>query len=207
MIRRLLATLALMGASAVSQSAVVNAADVGGFRTFQDTNTGLIWADLDNWLQANTGAAPAMAFASYADYLAGLQAAGFVWATTTEVDDMLSSMPMNGAPGSLARSVISTDWSGTIESWAGYSDLGSTVGGLPQVTRHQIGFGVLGPTWNNTGPLGVDFATISAVGLFAYIPSAPGGGGTVPEPGTLALVGVALATAGLRRRTQKPSRA
>ena len=31
-----------------AQAAIVNHADVGGFRTFLDTSTGLIWADLDN---------------------------------------------------------------------------------------------------------------------------------------------------------------
>ena len=61
------AALGLAVAAASAHAAAVNHADVGGIRTFQDTLTGGIWADLDSFRVPNlgNGGCACHAYASY----------------------------------------------------------------------------------------------------------------------------------------------
>ncbi|MHB1360650.1 MAG: hypothetical protein ACYCWC_13825 [Rhodocyclaceae bacterium] len=84
--RRPLATLAcllLAAAASTAQAAVVNAANVGTFTTFQDTNTGRVWLDMNNFFNQTP-----------ASMVASASAAGFTFATKTDVQALLFSLPL-----------------------------------------------------------------------------------------------------------------
>jgi hypothetical protein len=195
--KRLMATVTLLAAATSAQAAVINHSDVNGFRTFQDTNTGYIWADLDNWIDPAGAPNAGVRYATYATYLAALQTAGFTWADWTTVDNMLQTVPLqpNATP---TRQAISTDWLNTVEYVGGYSDLG---GGT--FTVHEIRFGAAGAYWADFTPPGGNPVNVgNGRGLWAYMASAPGGGGgpgAVPEPGSLALAAIALVALAQRR--------
>jgi hypothetical protein len=192
---------AAMAASVAAQAAIVNHADVNGVRTFQDTTTGYIWADLDNWMSANTGPGSGTTLhTNYGSYLGALQAAGFTWADHTVVEAMLPAIASN-AEYQAAGSAMSTDWIHNIEQLAGYS---SWAGGYHV---HQLQFTSSGINWIDwTTATGPASAIGQGRGLWAYMTSVPAGGGgnSVPEPATYLLVGLALMAAA--SRTKVPAR-
>lgn len=62
---------------------VIDSADVNGFRTFTDTNTGRVWLDFDNFFN--------MSF----DMMAlSATNAGFTVADSTAVNELLASVPI-----------------------------------------------------------------------------------------------------------------
>lgn len=193
---------AAMAASVGAQAVIVNHADVNGIRTFQDTTTGYIWADLDNWLPAYAGPSTAATaqYADYGSYLGALQTAGFTWADHTVVEAMLPTVGTS-AEYQAVSSAMSTDWVNLIEQLAGYS---SWAGGYHV---HQLQFTSSGIHWidwtTTTGPA---TAIGQGRGLWAYMTSVPAGGGgnSVPEPATYLLVGLALMAAACR--TKVPAR-
>lgn len=192
---------AAVAASFGAHAAIVNHADVNGVRTFQDTATGYIWADLDNWLPAYAGPGTQMAaqYANYGSYLGALQAAGFTWADHTVVAAMLPSIGTS-VEYQAAGSAMSTDWFNALEMIAGYS---SWAGGYHV---HQPQSTPSGNAWidwtTTTGPA---TAIGQGRGLWAYMETAPAGGGnSVPEPATYLLVGLALMAAANRMKV--PSR-
>ena len=200
--KRTLATLALLATAASAHAALVNHSDVNGMRTFQDTNTGLIWADLDNWKLANVGAPMQDRFASMNDYLAAVQAAGFSWATTAQVDALLATVPLGIATNAQAAfATMMTDWGSMLEWHSGLSDGGSQSGNTRQVTDHHLAY-ASNPSWTST-LLSSDFTDSPSVGLYAYLAGpAAAPGGSVPAPATLTLAGLALAVAGFSRRSR-----
>ena len=78
-----LCTTALTAVSA--QAAVIDHADVGGFRTFQDTDTGRVWLDLNNFFGETTN-----------QMIAQANAAGFTFVLRSDVDALLGSLPLTG---------------------------------------------------------------------------------------------------------------
>ena len=81
--RRSTSAFSLTALSAVSaQAAVVNHADVAGFRTFQDTTTGRVCLNMDNFFGKTTH-----------DMLAAANLAGFTFATRRDVDALLNPLP------------------------------------------------------------------------------------------------------------------
>ena len=66
---------------------IVESADIGGLRTFTDTATGLVWADLNNFFGL-----------TYNEMKAAVEAAGFAVAVRSEVDTLLLSLDLSATP-------------------------------------------------------------------------------------------------------------
>ena len=87
------------------QAAVIDSADVGGLATFQDTNTGRVWLELDNFFGKTT-----------TEMVAAAQSAGFTFATTADVHQLLDALPLTGSelPVSYTHLLSSAGASGSI---------------------------------------------------------------------------------------------
>lgn len=197
-LRRLAAATVLAWAGS-GQAAIVEGADVGGFRTFVDTNTGLVWADLDNhFVQTPTGYG--YRFASYQAYLDALTAAGFTWAFAGDVALLTQTIPLATAPDQAAAATmitLSSQSFGEAGLLAGYSEYFAG-----DSFRQYAGVDPLTGTafWADSG-LGSPLPTnLNATGLWAHLAVPGGGGGSVPLPGTLALAGLGLVLMAGRRR-------
>ncbi len=192
------AAAALLALASTSQAAIVEGADVGGFRTFVDTSTGTVWADLDNHL-AFTGTSYQFRFADRTAYLGALQAAGFVWATTGQVTGFTATVPLTTTAEFVALGNVMSSLSfGETTTLDGYSN---ATDGLMVRNFGQASWSAGTASWAMSG-LTPQMAPLNDSGLWAYLAAPVGsGGGSVPLPGTLALCGAGLlGLAALSRR-------
>ncbi len=194
---RHLAAASLLALAGTSQAAIVEGADVGGFRTFVDTSTGIVWADLDNHLQL-TSTGFSFRFADFAAYGSALTAAGFTWAFTSQVLALTASIPLTTTTEYDALGAVMGSVSfGETTTLSGYSNatdgLVARQYGAPNYPAGTASW-VMGPA--TTLP-----SALNDSGLWAYLAGpGGGGGGSVPLPGTLALAGLGLAALAGRRR-------
>jgi hypothetical protein len=127
-----------------------------------------------------------------------LQAAGFTWANENTVDDMLQTIPLASTWGPTLGAMV-TDWGSNLEQIGGYSDDGFGTFYIQESRSYPSGMGWFDNSITGSNPVALD----NQRGLWAYMPSAPGVGGSVPEPASLALVGLALAAAGASRKARR----
>jgi hypothetical protein len=178
-------TTSVLASAGPGHAAIVEGADVGIFRTFVDTQTGTVWADLDNHLGFN-GSGYALRFADRSAYLGALVAAGFTWATTSAVSAFTATVPLATTQEYDALgSVMGSLSFGETTTLDGTADAG---GGLVQRHFGQVSYGAGTASWAVGGAMSWS-ASLNDSGLWAYI---AGPVQNVPEPGTLALAGLAL---------------
>jgi len=91
--------LTMMATSA--HSAVIDYTDVSGLTTFQDTNTGNIWLDMDNFFND----AATVGTAGF-DMISIAQNAGFTFATKADVEGLLNTLPLTNSEWSSYASVM-----------------------------------------------------------------------------------------------------
>jgi hypothetical protein len=86
---------------ASAEAGVVDYADVAGYTTFQDTNTGYVWLDLNNFYnEASTEGT------SGYDMIAAAEAAGFTFATRSDVEQLLNTLPLTSGVWSSYAAVM-----------------------------------------------------------------------------------------------------
>jgi hypothetical protein len=202
--------LAFLVAGTAAHAGVVEYADVGGFRTFQDTLTGKVWADLDARFApapSNVGSVPVPSYPTYGAYKTALEAAGFVWATSIEVMAMLDTLTFSSNATTARAEAVAY---ATVMSTLTFEPLEPGLGGIAENTstptgqrRHSLVFSSM-PQWG-TFASSADFsaATNSGVGLWAYLAAPNNVPAPVSAPGSLALAGLALAALAAQRAKQK----
>jgi len=89
--RLLLVAAAFALTASTAQATPINWADVGGLRTFKDTNTGRVWLDMDNFFNA-----AATSGTTGFQMIAIAQGAGFTFASESDVRALLDPLPLNG---------------------------------------------------------------------------------------------------------------
>lgn len=161
------------------QAAVIDSADVGGLATFQDTNTGRVWLELDNFFGKTT-----------TEMVAAAQSAGFTFATTADVHQLLDSLPLTGSEWPGYEAIMGgAPNRGLI--WGSYDDGGDpALAGWAYAYSNETAWNILdvSDAVNTVPNAGTDFADMN---IWAYQT-----GQAVPEPGSLVLALLALAGIG-----------
>ncbi len=183
------AAIVLATAFGSSHAAVVNSANVGSYRTFQDTSSGLVWLDMDNFFDSATGTGSMTGLQS----MAAAQAAGFQVATRAQVQAMLNTLPLTGG-----------QWAG-YASIMGFGDPRDLIWGLTNDA------GTYGWAWAFSNDTAWQYS--GAGGESAVAAGNPAGSQdlgvwafrvaddhNVPEPGMLGLFALAAAAGLLARR-------
>jgi len=113
--RNAILTSLLLLAFAISpaRATIIDVADSGGYGYFMDTDTGYTWLDMDNFFGM-----------SYNQMVTVATSLGFTVATSTEVSQLLGSLPLTGGEWSSYSSVMGSAPSRNL-IWGAY-DIGST---------------------------------------------------------------------------------
>lgn len=194
------ATLALLSAgNSVVQASVIDVSDVvvagSSYRAFQDTTTGLVWLDLDNFFQDDTAT-----YNSIVTYLAG---SGYHLASMTDLLLLMASIPAIPANFDAEAVIVGANYPGSPYAtgtrnlmWGIYED-GNSADGVSYVWRFSsdTNWGVGPNIVSATAVLNTVDPTDRDLGAWIVADAAD-----VPEPAAAALVGLGLAWAALLRR-------
>lgn len=180
----------------VSSASVIDSADVNGLKTFQDTATGRVWLDLNNFYDIASNNS-----LTGTQMIAAAQVAGFTFATKSDVTELLSTLPLGagqwnayapvtgyGVPRELIWGVYDDGDANSLFGWAYAFSSDTNWAYQDNIANPSV-------VVNSGNPGSVD------LGIFAYIE----GSNSVPEPESIALIGLGLA--GLLAARRRKARA
>lgn len=177
--KKFILTVALLLCNAVAGHAtIVDYADVNGLHTFQDQTTGRVWLDMNNFFNQ-----------TFDQMAATAAAAGFSIANQSDVSQLLATLPYPNANWSSYTSIMGEAPHRNI-IWGAYLlNPTDTVHQWAYSFDYDISWSYAGGFSNNEIPN--EFTLVADLNIWAYQTSnstAP-----VPEPGTIALLGLGMA--------------
>lgn len=191
--KKLLATISVVSMMCLvnvnsASAAVINSGDVNGLKTFQDTNTGRIWLDMNNFFNKST-----------TDMVSIANKAGFIFATKSDVSALLGSLPLtNGEWTNYSQIMGSAPNRDLI--WGSYDDGSTSTVGWAWAFSSDKSWNIVDNTWM---PSEMTYDSIpnadgdsADLNIWAYAP--------VPEPASMILGLMSLGgLAGLKNRAKK----
>ena len=184
----LVAAVAIASLSTIAQAGVVAGADVAGLATFQDTSTNRTWLRIDDFFD------PVNSTSSMTtrEQVVAAQAAGFTWASQSDIDQLFATLPLDGGQWAAYAQVMGAGETRSL-IWGAYDNANGGAG---------WGYSFSSDGYWSAYDSGNTLDQISAgngpgaqdLGVWAFRTSA------VPEPATWMMMGAAVFMAAAARR-------